>query len=112
MINRVIYDLRVFLLFYSILVVLLSMIYAVIGVGNKNVGAFKEFIDELTEDYARDIPNEEYDHIGMFFGYIISTVRQSLGDFDFEASTYLTVEENIVYWVIWILTVLLSHWLF
>jgi hypothetical protein len=84
------------------------MIYAVLGVGNAKVGGFKEFIEGLPEDYNRDIPNEEYDHIGLFFGYIITTLRQSLGDFDFEASMSLTAQENIVYWLIWILTVLLT----
>ena len=75
MINRVVYDLRVFLLFYIILIVLFSMIYAVLGVGNREVGGFKEFIDGLPADYDRDIPNEEYDHIGLFFGYILTTLR-------------------------------------
>lgn len=41
----------------------------------------------------------------MLFGYFFSTLRISTGDFDFNASTYLSTEENIVYWVIWMLTV-------
>ena len=75
MINRVIFDLRVFLLFYTILIVLFAMIYAVLGVANDKVGAYKEFVESLPEDYDRDLPFEEYEHIGLFFGYIITTLR-------------------------------------
>jgi hypothetical protein len=66
MINRVIYDLRVFLLFYFILIIIFSQIFAVIGVGNKNLdGGFKEFVDDI-DAYNEangtfiDAPNEEY----------------------------------------------------
>jgi len=114
MINRVIYDLRVFLLFYFILIIIFSQIFAVIGVGNKNLdGGFKEFVDEI-DAYNEangtfiDAPNEEYGQIGLFFGYIIQTLRNSLGDFDFEASTYLTFEENIMYWIIWFLVIIMT----
>jgi hypothetical protein len=37
MINTVVYDLRVFALFFVILIVLFSMVFAVIGAGNQNV---------------------------------------------------------------------------
>jgi len=37
MIHTVIWDLRVFLFFYFILIVLFSMVFAVLGVGNANV---------------------------------------------------------------------------
>jgi len=81
MINRVISDLRVFLLFYSILVLVFSMIFAIIGVGNKNIeGAFKEAYEKVD---GEGMPNEEYEQIGLFLGYIFMTLRYSLGDFDF-----------------------------
>lgn len=48
MINQVVFDLRVFILFYSILIVIFSMIFAVLGVGNKKFGGFKaEFAPEI-----------------------------------------------------------------
>ena len=44
MIITVIYDLRVFLLFYGILLFLFSMIFAVIGLANKNVpGQYRDY---------------------------------------------------------------------
>jgi len=69
MINTVVYDLRVFLFFYFILIVFFSMIFAVLGVGNDNIeGEFQEFITEINliedglaeGDVPDNIPNEEY----------------------------------------------------
>ena len=52
MINKVVFDLRVFVLFYMIMITLFSMIFAVLGVGNAHVdGDFKEFVDNLPDDY-------------------------------------------------------------
>ena len=31
-----------------------------------------------------------------------------MGDFDFDASTYLTQQENTIYWIIWLLVVVLT----
>ena len=67
MINQVVFDLRVFLLFYVILIVLFSMIFAVLGLGNPNIeGDFKEhaeWVDSLDEDWQQpeNFPNEEYE---------------------------------------------------
>ena len=52
-----------------------------------------------------NFPNEEYQMIPKEMGYIISVLRYSLGDFDFEASTWLTPEENALYFIIWLLIV-------
>ena len=46
--------------------------------------------------------------IGPFLGSIASTLRVSLGDFDFEASTLLEENENILYWIIWLLVVIMT----
>lgn len=113
MIQQVIFDLRVFGLFYSILLLLFAMIFAVIGVGNANIdGDFKDHIEEVDQrdavDQPENVPNEEYENIGLFLGYIISTLRSSLGDFDFEASTYLTPAENYLYWLIWCLSIVFT----
>jgi len=52
-----------------------------------------------------NFPNEEYQMIGKEAGYILSVLRYSLGDFDFEASTWLTPAENYLYFIIWLLIV-------
>jgi hypothetical protein len=46
--------------------------------------------------------------VGLFFGYLFYTLRIAMGDFDFDASTYLTQEENTIYWVIWLMVVVLT----
>ena len=61
MIIRVIVDLKVFLLFFIILIVMFSAIFDVIA---KNDA-------------------DEYQHLGPFMGNVMTTLRLSLGDFDF-----------------------------
>ena len=64
MIFYVVDKLQAFLLFFTILVFVYSMIFAVIGAGNPNVpGEFAAFYEEATNDpdYDDDIPNEEYE---------------------------------------------------
>lgn len=43
MLNQVLFDLRVFLLFYFILLIIFSFVFAVLGVGNKNFGLYEEY---------------------------------------------------------------------
>jgi hypothetical protein len=62
MIQKVIFDLRVFLIFYAILLFLFSMIFAVIGLANKDVpGGLKTYVDTIwmaiDEDDRPDLPN-------------------------------------------------------
>jgi hypothetical protein len=110
MIYTVIADLQVFLLFFTILIILFAQIFAVLGVGNpKQDGALKDFVEAVAAgEEEGDIPMQEYDNIGLFLGYLFYTLRIAMGDFDFDASTYLTNEENVIYWVIWLLVVVLT----
>lgn len=41
-------------------------------------------------DGMGDLPNAEYQKIGLLVGYIFSTLRISIGDFDFDAANSLT----------------------
>ena len=61
MINCVIIDLRIFMVFFFILIVFFSIILDVIGRNNA----------------------AEYKKVGFFSGSLLSTLRLSLGDFDF-----------------------------
>jgi hypothetical protein len=61
MIQNVVIDLRVFLLFFFILIIFFSMIFDVIGPNN----------------------SKEYQYVGKYFGNVFTTLRLSLGDFDF-----------------------------
>lgn len=54
------------------------------------------------------IPMEEYEQIGLWLGTLVSTLRIAMGDFDFDASTYLTPEENALFWIIWLMVVVMT----
>ena len=81
------------MLFFSILIVLFSQVFAVLGVGNRlHEGELRDFYEAIQageEEEPDYFPFEEYEQIGMFWGYIISTLRMALGDFEFEALQFL-----------------------
>jgi hypothetical protein len=106
MIYTVISDLKVFLLFFTILVVLFGQIFAVLGVGNQK---FKgSALYEYVQEGGDDIPFGEYEQIGLFWGTLFSTLRISMGDFDFGAANFLTPAENRIYWLIWLCVVVMT----
>jgi hypothetical protein len=110
MLTNVIYDLRVFFIFYMSLIFLFSLIFGVLGIGNYKVPSdFTEFLDELPDDFESmrggDTPNEQYKNIGPFVANILYTFRASLGDFDADTSTFLSPAENWIFWVCWFIIV-------
>lgn len=110
MIYTVVSDLKVFALFFTILILLFSMVFAVLGAGNENVpGDFQDLYNDAKADgELGDVPNAEYQKIGLFFGYIFSTLRVSIGDFDFDGANYLSPNENLLYWIIWLIVVIVT----
>uniref|UniRef100_A0A7S3ILI3 Ion transport domain-containing protein n=1 Tax=Strombidium inclinatum TaxID=197538 RepID=A0A7S3ILI3_9SPIT len=110
MIQNVIIDLRVFLLFFAILILKFSMIFDVIS------------------------PNDaaEYKHVGKYSANLLTTLRLSLGDFDFgvlEDDDYdytkddqgnitsvtkvpLNKRQHILFWITWVLMVIFSSLIF
>lgn len=42
----------------------------------------------------------------------MSTLRICVGDFDFDATQYMLPEENAVWWIMWLATVLLGNMIF
>ena len=63
MLNQVLFDLRVFLLFYFILITIFSFVFAVLGVGNKEFGQMKEYYGDMTLEEGINSqvePNLEY----------------------------------------------------
>lgn len=116
MLNNVIWQLRIFLTFYFILVILFSLMYGVLGIGNyKLYGAFRTNFDVnvnkpgLPAELDDGAPGVEYKKIGLFFGNILQTVRISMGDFGvIGAADYLTAEENYLFWFIWLLTAVIT----
>mmetsp|Transcript_18087 Transcript_18087/g.30875 ORF Transcript_18087/g.30875 Transcript_18087/m.30875 type:complete len:193 (+) Transcript_18087:3627-4205(+) len=104
MIQNVVIDLKVFLLFFSILILKFSMIFDVIS--------------------PNDAP--EYRFVGKYVGNVLTTLRLSLGDFDFSVledsgiqmegdkvvSIPLNSKQHILFWITWVLMVIFSALIF
>lgn len=106
MLRNVIYDLRIFLTFYAILIVLFSLLFGILGVGNPNIeGGYKDAYEQYLADGEQGYPGEEYKHIGIFIANIMVTLRMSMGDFSFDTATMLDQYENYIYWACWLLIV-------
>lgn len=94
MMQNVIRDLVVFLVFFAILVFMFSLIFDVIA---KN-----------------DAP--EYHNVSPFFANILTTMRLALGDFDFgilsNPDRPLNSKQHILFWLVWCLMVAASSLVF
>ena len=96
MIISVISDLKVFMIFFFTLMVMLSAVLAVIFCPTA----------------------DEYEKIGPFFGGIVTTIRLSLGDFDFDILTKdvhnggLNTKQHFLYWIVWVMIIIFSCLIF
>lgn len=114
MLSNVIYDLRIFLTFYTILIVLFSLLLGILGIGNRYIaGKFKDAygVGKASVD-SGGYPGSEYDNIGLFLGNIFVTMRMSMGDFGFDAAYMLADSENIIYWFVWFIIVVITAIIF
>ena len=104
MLTKVVNDLGVFILFYVILVVLFSLLLGILGTGNRFIAG------KFRDDYGLkdSFPGDEYKTVGLFWGNVLSTIRMSMGDFDFASATLLDKNESILYWFIFVLIVLVT----
>ena len=107
MLSSVIADLRPFLFFYIILTMLFSLLIGVLEIGNlKADGKFK---DTFAGQESGGYPGIEYEKIGLFWGNIASTLKMSTGDFGIiTAALYLDAEENIIFWICWVVIVVVT----
>lgn len=135
MITNVVYDLRIFLFFYGVLVILCALTLAILGLGNKTHPGVVFDDPEHEEDpigrmlkgkkggggggvieislESFDDAIKEYKAVGLMMGEIIWTLRFSLGDFSgIAASAFLTYGENIIFWILFILIVGITNIVF
>ena len=80
------------MLFFSILIVMFSAVFDVIAMNDA----------------------KEYKYLGPFMGNVMTTLRLSLGDFDFgvlEGDT-LNVKQHWLFWIIWVIMVIFSALIF
>merc|ERR1719453_623639 len=57
---------------------------------------------------------EEYRHVGYYAGNVLTTLRLSLGDFDFAVleEDNLSQDQHILFWATWVLMVIFSALIF
>ena len=152
MLKTVIYDLRIFMFFYLILLAMYCQVFAILGLGNKIIidtddeeegddsidGALRRFLakkggsggsgskrgvkdtngdsgemEEMHNSAGLDISAGDYKAIGLHFGEFLWTLRMSIGDNSLiEAAKNLEQAENIVFWILWLLGVVITSIIF
>lgn len=107
MLQNVLWDLRIFLTFYVILIFLSAHMFMIIGLGNSyddESGRTELSEDHIDQDAGmRAVKDTEYSHIGLHLGTVIWTIRISIGDFaSIDTSATLSGENNWLFWMIWL----------
>jgi hypothetical protein len=135
MLKTVIYDLRIFMLFYTILIGLFCQVFAVMGLGNlyptkedtkkrmllrilkaKGGGgggggtAAASSSDEFGSNDMINAAAKEYKALGLHIGEFMWTLRLSLGDGSaIEAAKKLeTPAEHRVFWIMWLIVTIVT----
>lgn len=110
------------MLFFTILLVMFGQWFAVLGLGNAlrkdgefNKTFYKDWLkvneegQELHEGATSGMPGKEYHYLGLWIGTIIWTFRMSIGDNDAIGScALLSNADNIMFWLCWFMTVMMS----
>ena len=105
MIKQVMIDLKVFMLFFFILLLMFAIGLSVLDYGNYEYNAdpsIREVVNLVS--YS----GQEYIHVNKFLANFISVYRISLGDFDFGASTVMPPFTNGLFWCLWLLVVTIT----
>jgi hypothetical protein len=119
MINSVIFDLRVFLFFYFLLIAFFCLVFSVLGLGNPHNDEGRRLKagggsapSTITEGEGEGGDNEagaEYQSVGLLAGEFLWTFRLSMGDFAaIEAQGTLEKRESQIFWIMWVITVVLT----
>ena len=150
MLKTVIYDLRIFMFFYMILLGMFCQVFAVLGLGNNiDLGNEEDEFDSSEDSLRRflakkgggggsggsravkdtngdsgeseihhsgatlDVSAKDYNAIGLHFGEFLWTLRMSIGDNSLiEAAKNLGATENILFWILWLLGVVITSIVF
>jgi hypothetical protein len=92
MIMQVMKDLRVFFLFFTLLISMFSLVFDVITINS-------------SPDYVK---------VGTFVGSLIGTLRLSLGDTDFNflEDDHMDTDQHYLFWICWVVVVIFSALIF
>ena len=97
------------MLFYTILLLLFSVLWGAMGLGNKtskrvNPAFYGDFATATT-----GYPGVEYKEIGLFVGNVFDVLRTTLGDYNcIGTSLYLDTGETYLFWVMWAIVVIVG----
>jgi hypothetical protein len=116
MLTNVVYDLRIFLVFYFILIAFSSQLFAVLGLGNPNYDELASTGRLLkgkggggTREEVLVGPAKYYNGVGLHLGSFFWAFRVSLGDFHIiTASNKLNTVDNLIFWLVWIMVVVVT----
>jgi hypothetical protein len=134
MLKTVIYDLRIFMLFYTILIGGFCNVFAVLGLGNAYPSKKDVSLRYLKARAAggssggggsaglsiTEVPSElnkaakEYNALGLHMGEFMWTLRLSIGDGSIIGASKLlgTKTENRIFWLLWILITIITSVIF
>jgi hypothetical protein len=119
MLTNVFADLKVFLLFFMILIFMFAMQISITGLGNKQVpGPMRENFYDPELDYEDPNlvfgePYEEFKHLNLFAGNFLMVFRASMGDFSMIAtSLYLKESDNHLFWMQFFFILVLTNIIF
>jgi hypothetical protein len=124
MLQNVIYDLRIFLFFYTIMLFFFSLLFAVLGMGNFKLNKELNGIEgrllkgggkgggggggAASANQDGDIP-AEFQSIGLLVGEFMWTFQISMGNFSLIPSiSNLSLLESQIFWLLWFITTLMT----
>jgi hypothetical protein len=120
MLKNVVYDLRIFLMFYTILVVMIGQCYCIMGLGNNYLKVEvtdSDFGDvgEMVTKMERVSPTigTEHNTIGLHWAEMLWTLRISMGDntaigIAKKKGFKLEGADNYIFWILWIFTAIIT----
>jgi hypothetical protein len=108
MMRQVVYDLKVFLVFYGILVWMCALIFNILQIGNYELSPDPQLQSLLSLPIYISYPGQEYKYIPYFMRQVISIIRISLGDFNFDEAVNLDKFENRIFWFVWLIMVIMT----
>ena len=111
MINQVSKDLKEFVAFYGLNVVMFGVVFSILGYGHCDEAneECRRVRDESDPEYEDEHPGFEYAKVGgQFYANCFEIVRYSLGEFEFGSLKYFSEFEAKFFWGVWVIIVLFT----
>ena len=105
MLNNVVYNIRIFVNIYLIMLFLFSLMFGVLGLGNHKIpGSYRKKYLKVDGTLDDDHPYHVYSFVGDMIGNLVECLKISLGEYSIiGVSDYLDKRENTTFWFLWFL---------